>query len=107
MGHKKTTCTQQSPTHEAPAVLDRKADQFLRAHDQWCSSTPCRQESAASFDGSDKHDLQKPPFGQRVFVWVRSARKWAPGVRSVLLLFIGYVYRFLYILYCMPVLAAH
>jgi len=100
MDHKKTTCTQQSPADELPAVLDRKEAQFLSAHIEWCSSTPCRQKSDVTFDGCASHDLQKPPFGCRVFVWVARKGEWAPAVRAVLLIFIGYVYRFLCFLYC-------
>jgi hypothetical protein len=107
MVHKKTTCTQQSPAQEASAVLDLKEHQFLIQHLQWYRNTSCRQESAASFDDNDSHDLQKPPFGQRVFVWVPREKKWAPGVLSVFLFVTGCVYRFLYILYCTSVFGTY
>jgi hypothetical protein len=34
-------------------------------------------------DDNEKHELEKPPFYSKMFVWLGSMKKWLPAIRMV------------------------
>ena len=79
LGHSTKTCKRESPPAESKDIISRKLAQATRENIEWLQRTPARDYS----DDNEKHQLDKPPFYSKLFVWLESMKKWLPAIRMV------------------------